>query len=105
MTHPILEPLVSQLPDTAVSRKLIEEGKDYQEIISQLTNERQWLRAPESIDDENRTGSWHLTQNGYAEWLKDAEEDDIVEMVGVCHLIRDTVSALKEDEEEDDEDE
>ena len=29
MTHPILEPLVVQLPDNATSRKLIESGGDY----------------------------------------------------------------------------
>ena len=32
MTHPILEPLVVQLPDKATSRKLIESGGDYDEL-------------------------------------------------------------------------
>ena len=33
MTHPILEPLVVQLPDKATSRKLIESGGDFLNII------------------------------------------------------------------------
>ena len=36
MTHPILEPLVVQLPDKATSRKLIESGADYLNISNQL---------------------------------------------------------------------
>ncbi|HAX46993.1 MAG TPA: hypothetical protein DCX78_09250 [Nitrospina sp.] len=52
MTHPILEPLVSQLPVTALSRKLIEEGRDYQDISIQLSNELQWLGKPEIMAAE-----------------------------------------------------
>ena len=102
MTHPILEPLVSQLPETALSRQLIEEEKDYKEIIPHLTSERKWLREPQSTDAKNRTGLWHLEQNGYADWLKDAEDEDRIEMVGVLQLILETASALDEDDDEDD---
>ena len=100
MTHPILEPLIVQLPDTAFSRKLIEENGNYRDITSQLTNERQWCRGPESKDDENRTGRWHLKHNGYTEWLKGAEGDDFVRMVGVLQLTLETISALEEDLDE-----
>lgn len=102
MTHPILEPLVLQLPDNAVSRTLIEGGKDYDVISHQLANERKWCRGPYTLDDENRTGSWYLEQSGYGKWLKDAEEEDFVRMVGVLQLIFDTCSALAEDLAEDD---
>ena len=102
MTHPILEPLVAQVPDTALSRRLIEDGRGFKEIISQLTNEQQWLRGPQSRDDKNRTGVWYLEHNGYAEWLKDAEGEDFVRMVGVLQLILETCSALVEDLAEDD---
>ena len=64
MTHPILEPLISQLPETAFSRKYIEENRDYKDIASQLISERQWCRDPESKDDDNRTGRWYLEKNG-----------------------------------------
>jgi len=102
MTHPILKPLVLQLPDTATSRELIEGGKDYDVISHQLANERKWCRGPHALDDENRTGSWYLEQSGYGNWLKDAEEEDFVRMVGVLQLIFDTCLALAEDLAEDD---
>ena len=97
MTHPILEPLVVQVPDTALSRKLIEKESTHKEIIQQLTHEQQWLRDPESSCDKNRTGIWYLEQNGYKEWLADAEEEDFIRMVGVLQLILETCSALEED--------
>ena len=102
MTHPILKPLVLQLPNTATSRELIEGGKDYDVISHQLANERKWCRGPHALDDENRTGSWYLEQSGYGNWLKDAEEEDFVRMVGVLQLIFDTCLALAEDLAEDD---
>lgn len=102
MTHPILKPLVLQLPDTATSRELIEGDKDYDVISHQLANERKWCRDAHASDDENRTGSWYLEQSGYANWLKDAEEEDFVRMVGVLQLIFDTCLALAEDLAEDD---
>ena len=102
MTHPILEPLVVQVPDNALSRKLIEDERSYNEIFKQLTNEHQWMRGPHSSDDNNRTGIWYLEQNGYAEWLKDAEEEDFVRMVGLLQLVQETFSALEEDLHEDD---
>ena len=101
MTHPILKPLVLQLPNTATSRELIEGGKDYDVISHQLANERKWCRGPHTLDDENRTGSWYLEQSGYGNWLKDAEEEDFVRMVGVLQLIFDTCLALAEDLAED----
>ena len=100
MTHPILEPLVAQVPGSALSRKLIEEESIYKEIIQQLTNEQQWLRDPHSSEDNTRTGIWYLEQNGYAEWLKDAEEEDFIRMVGVLQLILETFSAVEEDLDE-----
>jgi len=102
MVHPILEPIVSQLPSTVLSRMFIEGDRDYNDIVSQLTNERQWLRAPFSTDDKNRTGIWYLEKNGYAEWLKDAEDEDFIRMVGVLQLTLDTFSSLEEDLEEND---
>lgn len=102
MTHPILEPLVLQLPDTAISRQLIEGDKDYDIISRQLANERKWCLGPDVINDENRTGIWYLEQSGYGNWLKDADEEDFVRMVGVLQLIFDTCSALAEDLAEDD---
>ena len=102
MTHPILEPLISQLPHTAFSRKYIEENKDYKVITSQLISERKWCREPQSKDEDNCTGRLYLKQNGYAEWLKDAEDEDFVRMVGVLQLILETFSALEEDLDGDD---
>jgi hypothetical protein len=81
MTHPILEPLVSQLPVTALSRKLVKEGRDYQDISTQLSNELQWLGKPE---------------------IMAAEEEYCVRMVGGLQLILDTSSGLEEDEDDDD---
>ena len=102
MTHPILEPLIIQLPHTAFSRKLIEENKEYKDILLQLAKERKWCRRPQSLHDENRTGCWYLEQNGYEEWLKDAADEDFVRTVGVLQLILETCSALEEDVDEDD---
>ena len=102
MTHPILEPLVVQLPDKATSRKLIESGVDYVSISHQLASESKWCGHPNTVDGESRTGILNLEQNGYQEWLKDAEEDDFVRMVGVLQLLYDTCLALKEDQEEED---
>jgi len=101
MVHPILEPLIVQVPVTALSRKLIEEGRVYKDIVEQLTQEQQWLHNPHSIYDKNRKGTYLLEENGYAEWLKDAEEDDFIRMVGVLQLILETFSALQEDLDED----
>ena len=100
MTHPILEPIVVQLPIDSFSRKFIEEGRDYIEIFDQLEKERKWCRDPHQVDDD-QTGVWHLEKNGYGDWLNDAEDDDFVRMVGVIHLIYDTCSALAEDLEEE----
>ena len=102
MTHPILEPLVVQLPDKATSRKLIESGGDYVSISNQLASESKWCANPNKTDGESRTGILNLQQNGYQEWLKHAEQDDFVRMVGVLQLLYDTCLALKEDQEEED---
>ena len=102
MTHPILEPLVVQLPDKATSRKLIESGGDYVSISNQLASESKWCGHPIKVDGESKTGILNLQQNGYQEWLKDAEEEDFVRMVGVLQLLYDTCLALKEDQEEED---
>ena len=102
MTHPILEPLVAQLPGKAASRKLIESGGDYVSISNQLARESKWCAHPDTMDDESRTGTSNLQHNGYQEWLKDAEEEDFVRMVGVLQLLYDTCLALKEDQEEED---
>ena len=102
MTHPILEPLIVQLPDRATSRKLIETGDDYVTVSNQLASESKWCGHPNMVDGESRTGILNLQQNGYQEWLKDAEEEDFVRMVGVLQLLYDTCSALKEDQEEED---
>ena len=102
MVHPILEPLIIQVPDTALSRKLIEEERSYKEITQQLIHEQQWLHSPNSCNDTNRTAISHLEQNGYTDWLKDAEEEDFVRMVGVLQLILETFSALEESLDEDD---
>ena len=100
--HPILEPLVVQLPDKATSRKLIESGDEYLDILDQLASEGQWCKSPEIVDNENKTGILYLEQNGYSEWIKNAEEVDFVRMVGVLQLLYDTCSALKEDQEKED---
>ena len=102
MTHPILEPLVIQLPDKANSRKLIESGGDYVSISNQLAIESKWCGHPNTMDGESRTGIMNLQQNGYQEWLTDAEEEDFVRMIGVLQLLYDTCLALKEDQEEED---
>jgi hypothetical protein len=99
--HPILEPLVTQLPINALSRKLIESGNEYSVILDQLSNEGLWCKNPENLDHNNITSLLCLEQNGYSDWIKDAEEVDFVRMVGVLQLLYDTCSALKEDEEED----
>ena len=101
--HPILEPLVTQLPVNAVSRKLIEAGDDYVDVLSQLASEGQWCKGPEKNYNENKSGISHLEKSGYSEWIKDAEDVDFVRLVGVLQLLYDTCSALKEeqDEEED----
>ena len=99
--HPILEPLVTQLPVNAISRKLIESGDEYLDILGQLASEGQWCKSPEIVDNENKTGILYLEQNGYSEWIKNAEEVDFVRMVGVLQLLHDTCSALKEDQDEE----
>tara|TARA_Y100000758_G_C15893609_1_gene365056 strand:- start:3 stop:302 length:300 start_codon:yes stop_codon:yes gene_type:complete len=98
--HPILEPLVSQLPDNAISRKLIESDDGYIAILEQLSNEGKWCKNPEKSDNDNKTGILYLEKNGYSEWIKDAEEVDFVRMVGVLQLLYDTCAALKEEEED-----
>ena len=100
--HPILEPLVTQLPVKAISRKLIETSDEYSEILDQLSSEGQWCKNPEIIDNVKKTGIFYLKENGYSEWIKDAEEVDFVRMVGVLQLLYDTCSALKEEDEEED---
>jgi len=102
MTHPILEPLVVQLPDKAKSRKLIESGGDYVSISNQLASESKWCGHLNTMDGESRSGILNLQLNGYQDWLKDAEEEDFVRMVGVLQLLYDTCLALKEDQEEED---
>ena len=102
--HPILEPLVTQLPVNAISRKLIESGDEYLDILGQLAIEGQWCKSPEIVDNENKTGILYLEQNGYSEWIKNAEEVDFVRMVGVLQLLYDTCSALKEEQEQEEED-
>jgi len=50
--HPILEPLVVQLPDNAISRKLIESSSEYKDILDQLASEQQWCKYPETADND-----------------------------------------------------
>ena len=103
MTHPIIEPLVVQLPFNALSRKYIAEESSFDKIKQQLLNEQQWLRDPYSIDKSNKhNGVWYLEQNGYTQWLKDAENNDFIRMVGVIQLMLETFSALQEDLNEED---
>jgi len=99
--HPILEPLIVQLPNNAISRKLIESSSEYKDILDQLASEQQWCKYPEIADNYNKTGIWYLQETGYQEWLKDAKENDFVRMVGVLQLLHDTCSALKEDQDEE----
>ena len=61
--HPILEPLVTQLPVNAISRKLIESGDEYLDILGQLASEGQWCKSPETVDNDNKTGILYLEQN------------------------------------------
>ena len=98
--HPILEPLVSQLPDNAISRKLIVSEDNYMAILEQLSNEGKWCKNPEKSDNDNKTGFLYLEKNGYSEWIKDAEEVDFVRMVGVLQLLYDTCAALKDEDED-----
>ena len=91
-----------QLPETALSRKFIENNSEYKLIKEQLINERNWCREPQSADDANKTGYWHLEHNGYSEWLKDAENNDFIRMVGVLHLTIETFSSLTEDIDDED---
>ena len=49
MTHPILEPLILQLPHTSISRELIEQDKDYDVISYQLAKEQKWCRNPHDL--------------------------------------------------------
>ena len=102
MTHPILEPLVVQLPSKSLSRKFIEEEDSFENINQQLKRERKWLRDPHLTNNNAHSGSWNLGENGYTEWLKDAEDEDFVRMVGVLQLIIETFSSLEEDLYEDD---
>ena len=52
--HPILEPLVTQLPANAISRKLIESGDEYLDILGQLASEGLWCKSPETVDNDNK---------------------------------------------------
>ena len=101
MTHPILEPLVTQIPVNVLSRKLIEEEKDHEIIIQQLSSEQQLLHSCSSNND-NLSAIKNLEDNGYMDWLKDAENEDFVRMVGLLQLVQETFSALQEDLREDD---
>ena len=101
MTHPILEPLVTQIPINVLSRKLIEEEKDHEIIIQQLSGEQQLLHYCSSNND-NLSAIKNLEDNGYMDWLKDAENEDFVRMVGLLQLVQETFSALQEDLREDD---
>ena len=58
--HPILEPLVVQLPTNSNSRKLIESGSDYNVIQAQLVSEHQWCKFPETADSKHNTGILNL---------------------------------------------
>jgi len=102
MIHPILEPLIDQLPTNATSRKLIESSIDYVKMSDQLTKEKKWCANPNSLDVGRKSGIFNLQLNGYEEWLLDAEEKDFVRMVGVLQLLLETCSALQEDQDEED---
>ena len=101
MTHPILEPLVTQIPVNVLSRKLIEEEKNHEIIIQQLSSEQKLLHYCSSNND-NLSAIKNLEDNGYMDWLKDAENEDFVRMVGLLQLVQETFSALQEDLREDD---
>ena len=102
MTHPILRPLINQLPTNATSRILIESSTDYMNILDQLVREKTWCANPNSLDDESKSGAFNLRLNGYKEWLQNAEEEDIIRMVGALQLLLETCSALQDDQDEED---
>ena len=102
MTHPILGPLIDQLPTNATSRKLIESSSDYMNISDQLAKEKNWCANPNSLDDKSKSGEFNLRVNGYKEWLQNAEEEDIIRMVGALQLLLETCSALQDDQDEED---
>ena len=100
MVHPILEPIIDQLPVNAVSRSMLEQNLNYSDINIQLSQEQKWCRQPELKDNKNITGRDHLHKNGYSDWLKNAEEEDFIRMVGLLQLILETYSSLEEDSDE-----
>ena len=67
MIHPLLQPLAAQLPESATTRRMLEEGRESKDIVDQAMQERNWLKRPDEIHAENRSGKSLLEDNGYGE--------------------------------------
>lgn len=93
MSHPILEELAQQLPESTTTFRHISEKRSFTDIVQQARLEFSWLGNTEASAESSAC----LEANGYADWLKDAEDDDRTRCMGALKLIIELAEDLDED--------
>ena len=101
--NPVLKSLTEHLPESAVVRKWVEQGKDLNEIAVQADLEWKYFSLLDVIAADQRTGRQCLNILGYEQFLKDAEEEDCLRMMGALKMTANAAEGMAEEEEDEDE--
>jgi len=97
-THPILNELSEQLPETSMTWKFIHGLESFAEVCSQARKEFLCLSDLEADLGNGLSGRTQLAQYGYENWLKDLEDDDDrLRLIGFLKLIIELAEELAED--------
>ncbi|QPJ62110.1 MAG: hypothetical protein G3M70_09610 [Candidatus Nitronauta litoralis] len=98
--NPILVEFAEGIPDSALSKKLVDKNAPYREISKQARKEWE-LIAPLVESEEPPTKE--LVAMGYEEWFNDAVPEDRTRMLGRLDMLYEMTLDLAEEEEEDEE--
>ena len=96
-SHPILEELATQLPESCQLFLHIQEGKDYAEITTLAKHDISCFENVDGILKNGESAQSVLHQNGYQPWFENSEEDDRLRVLGTLSLIAELSEELAED--------
>ena len=96
-SHPILEELATQLPESSQIFLNIQAGENYAEIASLAQNDMSCLENVKGTLKDGQSAKSVLHQNGYQKWLENSDEDDQLRVYGALSLIAELAKELAED--------
>lgn len=96
-SHPILEELATQLPESCQLYLYIQGGKDYAEIATLAKHDIACLENLLATLTDAQTAESALHQNGYQPWLKKSDDDERLRVLGALSLIAELSEELADD--------